>query len=43
MVLSHIPDTSAAISDDNPFAGAKAQAPGKVSVQMPTDDWCAGS
>ena len=38
---SHIPDldTSATTSDDNPFAGPKTQVPGKVSVQMPTDDW----
>ena len=40
MGWSHIPDlTSAAASDDNPFAHPKKQLPGKVSVQMPTDDW----
>ena len=41
MGWSHIPDLemSAAASDDNPFAGLKKQLPGKVSVQMPTDDW----
>ena len=40
MGWSHIPDTgtSAATSDDNPVAGPKIQGPGKVSVQMPTDD-----
>ena len=32
-------DTSAATSDHKPFAGQKTQAPGKVSVQMPTDGW----
>ena len=32
-------DASAATSDDNPFAGLKTLAPGKISVQMPTDDW----
>ena len=26
-------------SDDNPFAGLKAQVLGKVSMQMPTEDW----
>ena len=26
-------------SDDNPFSGPKAATPGKVSVQMPTEDW----
>ena len=36
MGWSHIPDleTSAAASDDSPFAGPKKQVPGKVSVQM---------
>ena len=40
MGWSHIPDleTSAAASDDS-YAGPKTQVPGKVSVQMPTDDW----
>ena len=32
-------DTNTSNSDDNPFAGPKVQTPGKVSVQMPTDDW----
>ena len=38
---SHIPDMISAtnISDDNPFAGPKTPVPGKVSVQMPTEDW----
>ena len=38
---THIPDinSSAATSDDNPFAGPKLQIPGKVSVQLPTDEW----
>ena len=37
---THIPDLemSAAASGDNPFATPKTQVPGKVSVQMPTDD-----
>ena len=26
-------------SDDNPFAGARVQPTGKVSVQLPVDDW----
>ena len=26
-------------SDDHPFSGPKASVPGKVSVQMPTEDW----
>ena len=37
MGWSHIPDTNSA--KDNPFAGPKTQVPGKVSVQMPVDDW----
>ena len=32
-------DTTAGSSDDNPFAGSKLQTPGKVSVQLPTDEW----
>ena len=38
---THIPDmdTAASTSDDNPFAGPKAQPAGKVSVTMPTDEW----
>ena len=41
MGWSHIPDmdTAASTSDDNPFAGPKAQPTGKVSVTMPTDEW----
>ena len=40
MGWSHIPDLEApaAASDDNPFAGPKKQLPGKLSVQMTTDD-----
>ena len=40
MGWSHIPDMdSSNPSDDNPFAGPKAPAPSKISVQMPTEDW----
>ena len=41
MGWTHIPDmdTVAATSDDNPFAGPKAQPMGNVSVNMPTDEW----
>ena len=41
MGWSHIPDmdTSAATSEDNPFVSPKTQASGKVSVQIPTNDW----
>ena len=40
MGWSHIPDVdSSNPSDDNPFAGPKAPAPSKISVQMPTEDW----
>ena len=41
MGWSHIPemDSAASTSDDNPFAGPKTVAPGKVSVKMPTEDW----
>ena len=37
----HIPeiDTATSKSEDNPFAGPKAQSTGKVSVTMPTDEW----
>ena len=31
-------DPTAGSSDDNPFAGPKRQTPGKVSVQLPTDE-----
>ena len=38
---THIPDIDAGAktSDDNPFAGPKVQAPGKVSINLPTDEW----
>ena len=38
---SHISDvdSNTGSSDDNPFAGPKLQIPGKVSVQLPTDEW----
>ena len=41
MGWSHIPDIDSATntSEDNPFAGPKTPVPGKVSVQMPTEDW----
>ena len=41
MGWTHIPDieSAAGSSDDNPFAGPKMQTPGKVSVQLPTDEW----
>ena len=41
MGWTHIPDmdTATATSDDNPFAGPKTQPTGKVSVNMPTDEW----
>ena len=41
MGWTHIPDmdTSATTSDNNPFADLKTQVPGKVSVQIPTNDW----
>ena len=32
-------DSGATTSDDNPFAGPKLQTPGKVSVNLPTDEW----
>ena len=32
-------DSNTSNSDDNPFAGPKVQTQGKVSVQMPADDW----
>ena len=32
-------DATASSSDGNPFAGPKMQTPGKVSVQLPTDEW----
>ena len=41
MGWTHIPDidSGALESADNPFAGSKLQTPGKVSVQLPTDEW----
>ena len=41
MGWTHIPDidATAGSSDNNPFAGPKLQTPGKVSVQLPTDEW----
>ena len=41
MGWSNIPDLDSATtgSDDNPFSGPKASVPGKVSLQMPTEDW----
>ena len=40
MGWSHVPDmdSSTNTSDDNPIAGPKAAAPGKLSVHMPTED-----
>ena len=37
----HVPDldSSTATADDNPFAGPKLQTPGKVSVNLPIDEW----
>ena len=41
MGWSDIPELESATNtaDDNPFAGPKTVAPGKVSVRMPTEDW----
>ena len=41
MGSSDIPDLDNmnTASDDNPFSGPKTTTPGKVSVQMPTEDW----
>ena len=41
MGWTHVPDidSGAKTSDDNPFAGPKLQTPGKVSVNLPTDEW----
>ena len=38
---SHIPevDNTTSTSDDHPSAGPKTVAPGKVSVNMPTEEW----
>ena len=32
-------DPTAGSSDNNLFAGPRLQTPGKVSVQLPTDEW----
>ena len=32
-------DTTTGSSEDYPFAGPKLQTPGKISVQLPTDEW----
>ena len=34
-------DITAGSSDDNPFAGPRLHTPGKVSVQLPTDEFSA--
>ena len=41
MGWNHIPevDSGATTSDDNPFAGPKLHTPGKVSVNLPTEEW----
>ena len=41
MNWEHIPDidSGATTSEDNPFAGPKVHTPGKVSVNLPTDEW----
>ena len=41
MGWTHIPDIDSAMSsaEDNPFAAPKQQPVGKVSVNLPTDDW----
>ena len=41
MGWTHIPvmDTHTSSSEDNPFAAPKQQPVGKVSVNLPTDDW----
>ena len=41
MGWSHIPDVNSALSssEDNPFAAPKQQLTGKISVNLPTDDW----
>ena len=41
MNWEHIPDidSGATTSEDNPFAGLKVHTPGKVSVNLPTDEW----
>ena len=41
MGWSHIPDVDSALSssEDNQFAAPKQQPTGKISVNLPTDDW----
>ena len=41
MGWTNIPDvdSSNTASDDNPFSGPKVPVPGKISVNMPTEDW----
>ena len=41
MNWSHILDidSGTTTSEDNPFAGPKMHTPGKVSVNLPTDEW----
>ena len=41
MGWNHIPDvdSNATTSDDNPFMGPKLHTPGKVSVNLPTNQW----
>ena len=41
MGWTHVPDLDSGTktSDDNPFAGPKLQNPGKVFVNLPTDEW----
>ena len=41
MGWTNIPDVDSCntTSDDNPFSGPKVPVPGKVSVNMPTEDW----
>ena len=41
MGWNHVPDIDSGTktSDDNPFAGPKLQTPGKVSVNLSTDEW----
>ena len=41
MNWEHIPDidSGTTTSEDNPFAGPKLHIPGKVSINLPTDEW----
>ena len=38
----YIPDVDSAMSsaENNPFAAHKQQPVGKISISLPTDDWC---